>query len=489
PDVPAQSIASATNAPAPPKDAATPPPDTTPHDEPADAAAKSARDDATPKGLWMAMFFAFLGGLILNVMPCVLPVISIKVISFMQQGGEEPGRVLRLGLAFCAGIMVWFWAFALLSSRGQFPLQYPGVVLGVSTILFVFALNLFGVFEISLPGAAVGKLDEITHREGYAGAFFKGLLATLLGTACTAPFLAGALVYAATHPFLDVMLVFTAAGLGMSAPYLLLSMNPKWLVFVPKPGPWMITFKQAMGFVLLGTVVWLLWVLSSQLDADAVVWTVGFWGFVGLAAWMFGKAQHARAGTTRGVVSALTLAVLAVGYWFSFERMYDLRAVLRGEAAAPPATADSAPDDLDAVVRSVVQRGWDEGIPWVHHRPGLAEALARAGYTVYVDYTATWCTTCLANKAAVLETKYIREQMRAMGVIPIEADFTKRDPALLAEIQSFNRPSVPVNVIYPANRPDDVIVLPVVLTQATVSEALRSAGPSIGADRLTADIP
>ena len=452
---------------------------------PADSANGGVVDSSVPTSLWVAMVFAFLGGLILNVMPCVLPVISIKVISFMQQGGEDHGRVLRLGLAFCAGIMVWFWAFGALAAQGQLPLQYPAVVLGVGTVLLLFALNMFGVFEVTLPGATVGKLDKLTSHEGYPGAFFKGLLATLLGTACTAPFLAGAVFYAGTQPMVNVMLVFTAAGLGMSFPYLLLASNPKWLVFVPKPGAWMNTFKQAMGFVLLGTVVWLLWVLGRQLDADGVVWTISFWGFVGLAAWLFGKVQWARTSTKRWTLSTIALASLVIGYWFSFEKMYDLRAALRGEFD----TVVTGPTNIDAIVATVKERGWDDRIPWVHHRPGLAEELSLAGYTVYVDYTATWCTTCLANKAAVLETRRIRDLMRSLNAIPIEADFTKRDAGMLAEIQSFNRPSVPLNVIYPAGRPQDATVLPVVLSQAVVTAALEAAGPSSASLRLTAGVP
>lgn len=287
--------------------------------------------------LWM-LVAGFLGGLILNVMPCVLPVISIKIISFVQQAGEDPKRVFRLGLAFCAGIMVWFWAFAIMSQAGELPWQYPEVVVILSAILFVFALNLFGVFELILPGATVGKLDAITAREGYTGAFLKGLLATLLGTACTAPFLAGAMAYALTQPWLKVFLVFTAAGLGMSSPYLVLCAKPAWLKFLPKPGNWMITFKQAAGFILLGTVIWLLWILAHQIDGVGVVWTVAFLGFLAMAAWMLGKISPTWQTGSRLTMWCASIAVAALGFYFCYFVMYEWNA-----GKAESVSADAAP--------------------------------------------------------------------------------------------------------------------------------------------------
>ncbi len=280
-------------------------------------------DNLAQSSLLMVLLAGFLGGLILNVMPCVLPVISIKVLSFVQQAGEDPGRVLRLGLAFCAGIMVWFWGFALLSMYDRLPWQYPPVVIALSALLFVFALNLFGVFELVLPGKAAGALDSLGSREGYSGAFFKGLLATLLGTACTAPFLAGALAYALTQPWWKVYMVFTAAGVGMSLPYLLLSANPAWLKYLPKPGNWMVVFKQFTGFILLGTVVWLLWILAGQLDAQGVVWTVAFLGFLGLAAWMVGQIKPTWAPTKRILMWAASFGVAGLGFYFCYYVMYD----------------------------------------------------------------------------------------------------------------------------------------------------------------------
>jgi thiol:disulfide interchange protein len=282
-----------------------------------------ARRGGEHHNLLLVLLAGFLGGLILNVMPCVLPVISIKILSFVQQAGEDPGRVFRLGLAFCAGIMVWFWVFAGLSATGDLPWQYPQVVIGLGAVLFVFSLSLFGVFEIVLPGRAAGTLDALTAREGYTGAFLKGLLATLLGTACTAPFLAGAMAYALTQPAWIVFAVFTAAGLGMGSPYLVLSAKPAWLKFIPKPGRWMITFKQATGFVLLGTVVWLLWILADQLDGEGVVWTVAFLGFLSLAVWMLGRIRPTWRPGGRAIMWGASVAVAVFGFYFCYVWMYE----------------------------------------------------------------------------------------------------------------------------------------------------------------------
>lgn len=441
-----------------------------------EAAAASAEGERGLGNFALMIVFGFLGGLILNITPCVLPVVSIKVLSFVQQAGEDPKRVFRLGLAFCAGIMVWFWVFAALSAAGNVPLQNPGVVLGVGSIVFVLALNLFGVFEIVLPGAAVGTLDEVTRREGYAGSFFKGLLATLLGTACTAPFLATALAYTFTQPKIVGILIFSSAGLGMSSPYLLLSAKPDWLKFVPKPGPWMITFKQAMGFVLLATAVWLLWILKGLLGANGVVWTVGFWGFLALAVWLLGKIKPTWETTGRLTTWVGALAIALFGWWFSFSVMFDWRAATR------PVTQEVDKIDpviVGAITAEVAASDWNDHIPWQPWHPGgLAEELSRRGYTIYIDYTADWCLTCQANKRVALEIRSTRALMRDLRVIPIKADFTVRNPVMHGEIKAWDRPTVPLNLVYPPGRPDAPIKLPVILTPNIVKDALEKAGPS-----------
>jgi len=440
-----------------------------------DTATGSAAPESGLGKFAVMVIFGFLGGLILNITPCVLPVVSIKVLSFVQQAGEDPKRVFRLGLAFCAGIMVWFWLFAALSAFGNVPLQNPVVVLSVGSIIFVLALSLFGVFEIVLPGAAAGKLDEVTRREGYAGSFFKGLLATLLGTACTAPFLAPALAYTFTQPWFVGFVVFSSAGLGMGSPYLLLSAKPGWLKFVPKPGPWMLTFKQAMGFVLLATAVWLLWILGHQTGAEGVVWTVAFWGFLALAVWLLGKIKPTWETAGRLVTWVAALGIALFGWWFSFRVMYEWRDPAT-EIASKSEHEQLTPEEI---IARVARSDWNDHIPWQPWQPGgLGEELSRRGYTVYVDYTAYWCANCKVNKLW-LETDSMRARMRELRVIPIEADFSNYNPVMHEEIKRWGRPTVPLNLVYPAGRPEDAITLPALfLSAAPVHEALDKAGPS-----------
>ena len=226
------------------------------------------------RSLWTALLFAFIGGLILNLMPCVLPVLSIKILSFVKQAGEDPKAVLAHGLVFSAGVIVSFWALAgtllFLRAGGQqlgwgFQLQSPVFVGAMAALFFVLALNLFGVFEI---GTSFTRLSDLNRgKSGFSGSFFNGVLATIVATPCTAPFMGSALGYAVTQPAWAAMLIFTSLGTGMAAPYMVLSANPNLLKFVPKPGPWMEKMKKGMGVLFLLTVLWLVWVLSQQLAA------------------------------------------------------------------------------------------------------------------------------------------------------------------------------------------------------------------------------
>jgi thiol:disulfide interchange protein DsbD len=407
-----------------------------------------------PLTLVMAILFGMIGGLILNIMPCVLPVISIKILSFVQQAGEEPRRVFRLGLVFALGIVVSFWALAILTlllksaadeavSWGT-QFQHPAFIVGMSTIMFVFGLNLFGVFEIVLPGSTASRLGEAAEREGYAGAFVKGALATLLATPCTAPFLAPAVSFALASSTITILVVFTAVGVGMAMPYVLLTAKPAWMRYLPRPGNWMVTFKQFMGFLLMGTVVWLLWVLGNVGGTAAVIPTVAFLGFLALGCWLVGKIDADWSPSRRVVGWCAALGTASVGLWLCYGRWYASPPQTPGMPPAVMAATDTVPSD---------QADWSQGIPWIPYRPGLAEELAAAGRIVYVDYTATWCLTCLANKQLVLETDPVRNKMKALGVVPIKADFTNEDPAIAKDLRRFRRDAVPLNLVYhPAPR-------------------------------------
>ena len=297
----------------------------------------------TPTGsLWHFLLLGFLGGLILNVMPCVLPVISLKLFSFVKQANETPARVLRLGLAYAAGVFAWFLGFAALvvtlRAAGHqvgyaFHLQSPWFLVGLSAATFVFALNLLGVFEFILPGnvtnAAAGAAGS---REGYAGAFAQGMLATVLGSACTAPLFGEALAFAFSQSAVGIFAMFAAIAAGMSAPFVLLAARPGWLKFLPKPGAWMERVKQATGFLLLATVLWLLLSLGHSKGPDGVVWTGALLLVLGIACWVQGAFNTFTAGDGARWTARTVIAVLVLGGgWFSVGQ------IARSEVPAAPA--------------------------------------------------------------------------------------------------------------------------------------------------------
>ncbi|MEO5721310.1 MAG: protein-disulfide reductase DsbD domain-containing protein, partial [Chthoniobacterales bacterium] len=291
------------------------------------SAAASASSPVAGGGLAKYLLFGLLGGFILNLMPCVLPVISLKIFGFVQHAGESRGHILRSGLAFIAGIFVWFLGVAVLLIMLQragnqigWAVQFtnPYFVLALCAVVFVFALNLFGVFEFTLPQSANRSVMHVTGGSGHLASFFQGLFATVLGTSCTAPVLGVAVGFALSQSALVILLMFTAIAAGMSAPYLLLSAQPAWVKLLPRPGAWMERLKQLMGFPMLATLVFLLYVLGEQRGPLAVIWTLCFLLVLGLAAWMKGAFLVPTASTrSRVVVVVLLLAlVLGGGHYF-----------------------------------------------------------------------------------------------------------------------------------------------------------------------------
>jgi thiol:disulfide interchange protein DsbD len=391
-------------------------------------------------GLPRALLFGFLGGFILNLMPCVLPVIALKILGFLRQAGESRQRVFRLGAAFVGGIYAWFLALAVAmvaaralghSLNWAFQFQNPGFVLGAMLFLLVFALNLLGVFEVWLPGT--DRLAAASDREGYGGAFLHGVFATLLATPCTAPFLGSALGFALGQGGLVVVALFAAIATGMSLPYLLLTAQPAWMRWIPKPGTWMVRFKQAMGFLLLGTVVWLLGVYGS-LHGSGVGSAQWLLLAVGAACWIFGTwFTPVASGVERTFASVAIVAILAAGF---------------------------------ALGRPTAVEGWE---PW---SPERVAALRAEGKPIFVDFGAEWCTNCKYNERFVLSKASVREAMR--GVTTLRADWTKGDPAITAELRRLGRGGVPVYLVYPAGKGEPEL-LPELLTESTVLEALQRA--------------
>ncbi|HEX4668319.1 MAG TPA: protein-disulfide reductase DsbD domain-containing protein [Chthoniobacterales bacterium] len=415
-----------------------------------------------PDGLLRLLFFGFLGGLILNLMPCVLPVISLKIFGFIKHAGDSRARIFGNGLAFTAGIFAWFIGLALLligfKSAGReitwaFQFTNPYFVVGMSAVVLVFALNLFGVFEITLPAAATTGLLGWSAREGYAGSFFQGVFATVLATPCTAPYLGTALGFAFAQSAGIILLMFVAIALGMSLPYLILSAQPAWLRFVPRPGPWMVRVKQFMGFLLLATLLFLLWVLGVARGIDAAIWASAFLLALSVACWMLGSFSTPGASRAQRSVVLVLILVLVLGSGFYFI----------GEKFRATKTATS----------SLTTDGW---IPF---SPERLQAELAAGHTVFLDFTAAWCITCKYNEAAVLESAAVKSAFARHKIVKMKADWTNADPVITKTLKQFGRVGVPLYVLYPAATPNQPVVLPELLTQALVLDHLESAAPKV----------
>jgi thiol:disulfide interchange protein/DsbC/DsbD-like thiol-disulfide interchange protein len=418
---------------------------------------------AAPRGLATFLLFGFLGGFILNLMPCVLPVISLKIFGFIQQAGQDRRKILRSGLAFVAGIFVWFLGLALLLivlkaagrdvTWGGFQFTNPYFVLVLSVIVLVFALNLFGVFEISLPQTASRGLLGWTARGGEAGSFFQGIFATVLATPCTAPFLGTALGFAFTQSPVIILSIFVAIAAGMSAPYLLLSMQPAWLRFLPKPGPWMVRVKQIMGFLLLATLLFLLYVLGAQRGVDGAIWASCFLLVVSVACWMKGAFLIPGASAKARAIAAVTMSILLVasGLYFLGEKFRATK-VAFGE--------------------SQLRGGWQA------FTPERLQTELEQGHSVFVDFTAAWCLTCKFNESNVLESAAVREAFQRHGVVKMKADWTSGDPVITKLLQQFGRPGVPLYVLYPGKSAEP-IVFPELLTKSIVLEKLETISATV----------
>ena len=402
---------------------------------------------AATGGLAGVLALAFVGGLILNLMPCVFPVLGIKILGFVQQAGEDRTKVKLHGLAFAGGVLMSFWLLAgvLIALRAGgaqigwgFQLQQPGFVFALVIVMLVFALSMSGVFEIggSLIGAGVG----LQSKSGLAGSFFSGVLATVVATPCSAPFLAPALGAALTLGPAESLLVFTCIALGLAVPYLAISLFPVLIKVLPRPGAWMETFKQFMAFPLYATSGYLIWVLAGQVDDYGLLFALLGLTVVAMAAWVLGRwATISREPRVRWTGRLAALALLGAG-------------VALGLPRAPAANH----------------------VEW---QPWSTEAVAKLraeNRLIYVDFTARWCVTCQANKASVFSSAEVLRTFGDRQVAALRGDWTNRDPKITAELQRFNRAAVPMDLVYLPGRADPIL-LPEVLTPGTVLAALKTA--------------
>ena len=415
------------------------------------------------KSLWAMLGFAFLGGLILNIMPCVLPVIALKILGFVQQSKEAPGRVRSLGIVYTIGVLASFLVLAALVIAVQkagraaswgMQFQNPVFVVVMTTLVTLVALNLFGLFEVNLGGRAMGAAGDLASKEGATGAFFNGVLATVLATPCTAPFLAVALGFAFAQPPLVIALMFVVMGLGLAAPYLVLSWFPQWLRVLPKPGAWMEKFKIAMGFPMLATALWLLSLTDAHFGSSGPLWVGLFLVVLALAVWIWGQFVQ-RGGARRGAALALSVVLIAAAYGYALERELNWR-------NPAPRAANGVP----------VRKG---GIPWETWSPQAVADARGAGRVVLVDFTADWCVTCQANKKSSLEIASVRQKLKDLNAVALLGDYTREDPRIAEELKRYQRAGVPLVLVYPAGNAEP-IVLPSLLTPGIVLDALEKAG-------------
>ena len=410
---------------------------------------------------WLGL--AFLGGLILNLMPCVLPVIALKIFGFVAQSQEAPGRIRKLGVVYALGVVFSFVVMAgiviALQSAGKaasWGIQFgnPYFVIAMTTLVTLVALNFFGVFEVTLGGGTMGAAAELAGREGASGAFFNGVLATVLATPCTAPFLAPALGFAFAQPPAIIVLMFVAVALGLAAPYVVLSFQPAWLKFLPKPGQWMEKFKTAMGFPMLATAAWLFSIVGRHYGTRGTLWVGLFLVCVAVAAWIWG--EFIQRGTKRKALAAgLALLFLFGGYALTLESQLDWR--------------------HRSTQASGIEIEGKDGIAWQQwSREAVAKARAE-GRPVFVDFTADWCVTCQANKKTSIEIASVRAKLREINALPLLGDYTLVPDDITQELKRHGRAGVPLVLVYPKDATKEPEVLPALLTPSTVLEALDRA--------------
>jgi thiol:disulfide interchange protein len=418
-------------------------------------------EQTTDRSLAYILPIAFLGGFLLNFMPCVLPVIGLKVLSFVQQAGQNRGRVLALNIWYALGMLSIFWLLATLASAASLGLSdaslgwgeqfnYDGFTIPLLCVVFVMGLSFIGVWEIPIPGfMGSGRAGHLAQQEGLGGAFFKGVVTTVLATPCSGPGLATALTWSATKPPELVYLVFTAMGLGMAAPYLLLGAFPRLIRFIPKPGPWMETFKQLMGFVLMGTVVYMFTLIDQQYVVPTLALIFALWA----ACWWVGRTPFTASGWTKLRAWATAAAFAGLVGWMAFAYEGDT----------------------------------EHELPWQDFSLAALSEHVNADRTVMVDFTARWCPTCKVLEKSVLNTRRIHQLVERNDVVTLVADWSDGDPEIGATLEALGSKQLPVIAIFPAGDPYRPKTLKGMYTSGDLVNKLQAAGPS-SSPRLAAEV-
>jgi thiol:disulfide interchange protein/DsbC/DsbD-like thiol-disulfide interchange protein len=437
-------------------------------------------DGALGGGGWLALLtaglLALLGGTLLNLMPCVLPVLSIKALGVAEAAAHDGRTARRHALLFAAGVLTSMWALVgtLLALRAAgaevgwgYQLQSPVMVGALALLVFAAALNMAGVFELSPVGRSLSLAAGRTPPA--AEAFLGGVLVTALATPCSAPFLAAAVAYGIAGGAASAVVVFTALGLGLVWPLALVAVAPRVRRWLPRPGAWMVTLRQALAFPLLATVVWLAWVLGRQAGSDAVAALLAALTLLAFGLWALGRfgtiaASTGRRATARGVALLAGVGAIAL--------------VAAGAAVSPPSAA--AAGETGAAEEPA------GALPWQPYSAAALDAMRDSGRVVLVDFTADWCLTCKVNERVAFGAESVRASLRTHDVALLRADWTTRDPAVTRALAAFQRNSVPFVVLYGRDRSAAPVILPTLLTPGIVTRALDAAAASGPAPSLSA---
>jgi thiol:disulfide interchange protein DsbD len=405
-----------------------------------------AANHSSATALLRIVLLSFAGGIILNLMPCVFPVLFLKGLALVQSSAEERHKIRLHGLVYTLGILVSFWivvgVLLVLRAAGHnfgwgFQFQSPLFIVLLALLLFFLGLSLAGQFEIGLTLTSAGS--GLAAKQGYAGSFFTGVLAVVVATPCTAPLMGAAIGYALAHSAMVSIIVFTAVALGLAAPYLLLAFNPAWTRLLPRPGAWMEILKQAVSIPIFGTVIWLVWVFNQTTGASSLVFLLTAFLLLAIAGWILGR-WPAKAPATLAAVLVLVLAV------------------------AVPAWA------LHMLTPSAATRAQDAR--WQPFTPDLVAKYRAEGKPVFVDFTASWCLSCQVNERVVLDRADVQQRLKSSGVELVRADWTRHDETIANALAALGRSGVPTYALYPADPNAPPKLLPEVLTPGIVFHAL-----------------
>ncbi|WP_263379370.1 protein-disulfide reductase DsbD family protein [Granulicella paludicola] len=420
----------------------------------APTAKKSSAAQTTDVTVFTAVLLALLGGMLLNLMPCVFPVLFLKGLALVHSSGEEKARQRAHGLMYTVGILVSFWALVavllVLRAGGQqlgwgFQLQSPGFVAVLASLVFFLGLSLAGQFEFGLSMTSAG--GDLAQKQGLTGSFFTGVLATVVATPCMGPLMGTAVGFALAQPAWATFLVFTAVGLGLALPYLVLTIQPQWTKLLPKPGAWMETLKQLTAVPLFGTAIWLVWVfgqLSTTTGGDAgidkMAWLLSGFLVLAIAGWALGKWP----GQWKGTIVAVVLIAIAI----------------------------YLPIRKPAV----------DTLTWKPYTQANFDAARATGDPVFIDFTAAWCLSCKYNEGAVLKSTEVEKQFGSKHFQLLKADWTQYDPIITQQLASIGRSGVPTYVIYPPGKVSNADVLPELLTKDIVLTAIAKDSKPMGAN-------